>query len=190
MSLLIVTILKKIWKESVNSDGQQLNKYQCNKQPPLISSHWTQKSWKSGLLYLNFSWQLDISSISAQTKPHFRWSYRKWRHRQRPCRKWRNRKSRDRKYVLRMRNRFPRFFLTIVEVQSAPLRMTHMATGCGVIKRHLTPKRFSLEGCAHVTPKGFSWKGGVRACATGSRDFSLLESLLTGNDVIKRHVTP
>jgi hypothetical protein len=33
-------------------------------------------------------------------------------------------------------------------------------------------------------PKGFPWKGGV---GTGSRDFFLLESLLTGNDVIKHH---
>ena len=39
----------------------------------------------------------------------------------------------------------------------------------------------------HVTPKGFTCKRGMHACATGSRDFSLLESLLTGNDVIKRH---
>ena len=48
---------------------------------------------------------------------------------------------------VRMRNRFPRFFLTIVVVQNVPLRMTrsNMATGCDVIKRH-------------VTPKGFPWK--------------------------------
>ena len=56
---------------------------------------------------------------------------------------------------VRMRNRFPRFFLTIVVVQNVPLRMTDMATGCDVSKRH-------------VTPKGFLWKGGVRACATES----------------------
>ena len=36
----------------------------------------------------------------------------------------------DRKYVLRMLNRFLRFFLTIVVVQNVPLHMTDMATGC------------------------------------------------------------
>ena len=45
-----------------------------------------------------------------------------------------------------MRNRFPRFFLTIVVVQNVPLRMTNMATGCDVIKRHPTPKGLPLEG--------------------------------------------
>ena len=60
----------------------------------------------------------------------------------------------------RVRNRFPRFFLTIVVVQYVPLRMTDMATGCD------------------VTPKGFL--GRVCTCATGS------EGLLTGNDVFKR----
>ena len=56
---------------------------------------------------------------------------------------------------VRMCNRFPPFFLTIVVVQNVPLRMTDMATGCDVIKRH-------------VTSKGFPWNCGVRACATGS----------------------
>jgi len=62
-----------------------------------------------------------------------------------------------------MRKRFSRFFLTIVVVQNVPLRMigSSMATGCDVIKRHVTPKRFR-------------WKGGVRACATGSCAISAL----------------
>jgi hypothetical protein len=57
---------------------------------------------------------------------------------------------------VRMRNRSPRFFLTIVVVQNVSLRMTgsSMATGFDV---------------------------------TEVGDFLLLESLLTGNDVIKRH---
>jgi hypothetical protein len=55
---------------------------------------------------------------------------------------------------VRMRNRFPRFFLTTVVVQNIPLRMTNMATECNVTK-------------GHVIPKGFPWKGGVRACAIG-----------------------
>ena len=42
-----------------------------------------------------------------------------------------------------------------VVVQNVLLRMTDIATGCDVIKRH-------------VTPKGFPWKGGMRACATGN----------------------
>ena len=46
---------------------------------------------------------------------------------------------------VRMRNRFRRFLLTIV-VQNVPLRITDMATGCDVIKRH-------------VTHSGFPWKG-------------------------------
>ena len=56
---------------------------------------------------------------------------------------------------VRMRNRFPRFFLTIVVAHNVPLRMTDMATGCDVIK-------------LHVTSKEFRWKGGVLACATRS----------------------
>ena len=54
---------------------------------------------------------------------------------------------------VRMRNWFPFFFL----LQNVPLRKTgrSMATGCDLTMRH-------------VTPKGFHWKGGVRACTTGS----------------------
>ena len=51
-----------------------------------------------------------------------------------------------------MRNRFPRFFHTL----EVPLRMTgsSMATGCDVIKRHVTPKGFSGKGgCAHAQPE-------------------------------------
>jgi hypothetical protein len=48
-----------------------------------------------------------------------------------------------------------------------------MATGCDVIKRHPTPKEVPLEGWDAQPEEG---------------DFSLLESLLTGNDVMKRHV--
>jgi hypothetical protein len=33
---------------------------------------------------------------------------------------------------VRMRNRFPRIFLTIVVVQNVPLRMTDITTGCDV----------------------------------------------------------
>ena len=32
-----------MWKESLNSDGQQSHQYQQNEQPPFISNHWTQK---------------------------------------------------------------------------------------------------------------------------------------------------
>ena len=35
---------------------------------------------------------------------------------------------------VRMRNRFPRFFLNTVVAQNIPLRMTNMATGCNVTK--------------------------------------------------------
>ena len=31
-----------IWKESLNSDGQQFHQYQQSKQLPLISNHWTE----------------------------------------------------------------------------------------------------------------------------------------------------
>jgi hypothetical protein len=49
---------------------------------------------------------------------------------------------------MHMRNRFPRFFLTIVVVQNVPLRMTggSMVTGCDVIKRHVTPKVLHWKG--------------------------------------------
>ena len=53
----------------------------------------------------------------------------------------RNQKWRDRKYVLRMRNQFPRFFLTIVVVS---LRMIDRATG--------GDRRGSL-GCARAQPE-------------------------------------
>ena len=94
----------------------------------------------------------------------------------------------------RMRNPFLRFFLTIVVGHNVPLRMTDMATGCDVIKHHVTAKGVPLEGWGapmrnrklrnirqrglftgsdvikrHVIQKGFPWKGGVCACATGSR---------------------
>ena len=62
-----------------------------------------------------------------------------------------------------MRNRFPRFFLTIV-VQNVSLRMTDMATECD------------------VTPKGFPWKG-ARMC----NNIRPSGGLLNGNDVVKRH---
>ena len=32
-----------LWKEYLNSDGQQFHQYQQNKQSPLILSHWTHK---------------------------------------------------------------------------------------------------------------------------------------------------
>ena len=32
-----------MWKESLNSDGQQFNQYQQNEQSPLTSNHWTHK---------------------------------------------------------------------------------------------------------------------------------------------------
>ena len=112
-------------------------------------------------------------------------------------------------YRVRTRNWCPRFFLTIVVVQNVSLRMTgsSMANGCDVTWRgsigrvrcvHAQPEvaqyppywgLFTESDVIkrHVTPKGFTCKRGMRACATGSRGFSLLESLLTGNDLIKRH---
>ena len=69
----------------------------------------------------------------------------------------------------------PAFFLTIVVVQNVPLCITNMATGCDVIKRHPTPKSVPLEGWDAHSEEG---------------NFSLLESALTGNDVMKRHAIP
>ena len=68
---------------------------------------------------------------------------------------------------VRMHNRFPRFFLTIV-VQNVPLHMTDMVTGCDVI-----PKGFPLEGCTYGQPEVALYPPQW--------------GLLTGNDVIKRH---
>ena len=60
-------------------------------------------------------------------------SYRKWRHRKRP---WTEVTSPVEALTgsdsVRMRNQFPRFFLTIVVVQNVPLRMTDMATASDV----------------------------------------------------------
>jgi hypothetical protein len=36
-------IILKLWKESLNSDGQQFHQYQLNEQSPLTLIHWTQK---------------------------------------------------------------------------------------------------------------------------------------------------
>ena len=71
----------------------------------------------------------------------------------------------------------PRFFLTIV-VQNVPLRMTgnNMATGCDVIKRHVTPKSFPLVKYAHARPD--------------IAQYPPYWGLFTGSDLIKRHVTP
>jgi hypothetical protein len=109
------------------------------------------------LIQINYFLCLSICSISVRFKSYFRGSYRKrpW-----PCltspeaaltvtdvtgsghdRKWRHGSDH-----VRMRNRFPRFFLTIV-VQNVPLRMTDMATGSDVT----WPRRV------------FPWKG-VRMC--------------------------
>jgi hypothetical protein len=55
---------------------------------------------------------------------------------------------------VRMRNRFTRFFLTIVVVQNISLRMTDMTTGSDV-----------TEGC--VTLKGLPWKGARNICPSG-----------------------
>ena len=32
---------KKLWKDSLNGDGQQFHQYQQNEQSPLTSHHWT-----------------------------------------------------------------------------------------------------------------------------------------------------
>jgi hypothetical protein len=53
---------------------------------------------------------------------------------------------------IRMRYRFPRFFLIIVEVQNVSLRMTDMATGSDVTEGHVIPSGVPLEVCAHVQP--------------------------------------
>ena len=73
----------------------------------------------------------------------------------------------DRKCILRMRNWFLRFFLTIVVVQNVPLRMTgsNIATGCDVNKRH-------------VTRRDFLGRVGVPTCATGSCAISDQTSLI------------
>ena len=75
---------------------------------------------------------------------------------------------------VRTRNRFPRFFLTIVVVQNVSLRITgsNMATGYDVTECHVT-RRGSLEGYAHVHPE--------------VAQYPPQWGLFTGNDVIKRH---
>jgi hypothetical protein len=60
---------------------------------------------------------------------------------------------------VRMYNRFPRFFLTILIAQNVPLRMTDMATGCD-----LTPKGFPCKSARmhnqklrNIRPSGDFW---------------------------------
>ena len=55
----------------------------------------------------------------------------------------------DRSDHVRMRYRFPRFFLTIV-VQNVPLRMTDMATGCEHPKGTNVTSRVSPTGSRDV----------------------------------------
>ena len=43
--LLQVWDNKILWKEYLNSDGQQIHQYQQNKLSPLTSSHWIQKDY-------------------------------------------------------------------------------------------------------------------------------------------------
>ena len=40
---IFLNISKQLWKESLNSDTQQIHQYQQNQQPPLTSKHLTQK---------------------------------------------------------------------------------------------------------------------------------------------------
>jgi len=90
------------------------------------------------LLIITLVYQHGSSHISGGA---VRWCYRK--------RSWSEVTSQEETLTgndrVRMRNRFRRFLLTIV-VQNVPLRITDMATGCDVIKRH-------------VTHSGFPWKG-------------------------------
>ena len=60
---------------------------------------------------------------------------------------------------VRMQNRFPCFFLTILIVQNVPLRITDMATGCD-----LTPKGFPCKSARmhnqklrNIRPSGDFW---------------------------------
>jgi hypothetical protein len=134
-------------------------------------------------------YQDSSSSISGGAR-----SYRKWRHRK--SRDWkrpwpevtgsghdRNRKSR--KYVLRIRNRFPRFFLIVV-VQKVPWlpevsegrplgRVCTISSLVGPFDRKWRFETSSVVTTGHVTPK----REGVpleemRACATGSCVISAL----------------
>ena len=53
------TVAKSVnaWTESLNSDSQQFYQYQQNKQPPLSSNHWKQKSpWNLLLEILVLVW--------------------------------------------------------------------------------------------------------------------------------------
>jgi hypothetical protein len=70
-----------------------------------------------------------------------------------PDQKWRqlyDRKSGHESNRVPMRNRFPRFFLTIVVIQNVPLHMTDTATG--LTEGHLTLKgrvcAYATENCA------------------------------------------
>jgi hypothetical protein len=75
---------------------------------------------------------------------------------------------------VRMHNRFPRFFLTIV-VQNVPLRMIDMATGSDVIKRHVNLRgSLGRVWCAHAQ--------------SGVVQYPPYWSFFTGSDVIKRYL--
>jgi hypothetical protein len=55
---------------------------------------------------------------------------------------------------VRMRNRFTRFFLTIVVVQNISLRMTDMTTGSDVTECYVTLKGLSWKGVRNIRPSG------------------------------------
>ena len=42
-----------LWKESLDSDGQQFHQYQQNEQSPITLTHWTQKRGKGHIIQLS-----------------------------------------------------------------------------------------------------------------------------------------
>jgi hypothetical protein len=80
-------IYRQLWKEWLNSDGQQFYQYQQNKQSPLSLTHWTQKgeqlhmtlknpvfgfmatekfSWKSRVVKVDFT----LSVVQSEVQGH------------------------------------------------------------------------------------------------------------------------
>ena len=55
---------------------------------------------------------------------------------------------------VRMRNRFMRFFLTVVVVQNISLRMTDMTTGSDVTEGYVTLKGLPWKGARNIRPSG------------------------------------
>jgi hypothetical protein len=104
-----------------------------------------------------------------------------------PDRKWRHGSDR-----VRMRNRFPHFFLTIVVVQNVPLHITIMATGSNRKSRdpkalHWKDARMSNRKLRNIRLSWAFWLEMMSSNVTPSASYLSFSSAFTGYLPLSRH---